>query len=100
MIEVIQGLPAKVSRLSEQPDPLPKMIISKLSTLCAIKCAKEFGKINYLMDIDTPLSNYSAGAWIERCAFRLHLFYRLEKDCDCFSKERHKRFYRLLLSEN
>ena len=64
MIEVIQGLPAKVAAFRATGSVTEDDYIKVVNPLCD-KVYKEFGKINYLMDIDTPLSNYSAGAWIK-----------------------------------
>jgi hypothetical protein len=64
MIEVIQGLPAKVAAFRATGSVTEDDYIKVVNPLCD-KVYKEFGKINYLMDINTPLSNYSAGAWIK-----------------------------------
>ncbi|MEO6636669.1 MAG: STAS/SEC14 domain-containing protein [Ginsengibacter sp.] len=64
MIEVITGLPAyvtgfratgKVTREDYQEVIYP--LVNSVATA--------FGKIHYLLIVDTPLSNYTAEAWID-----------------------------------
>lgn len=64
MIEVIHGLPAYVAGFRATgkvtSEDYQKIIYPLVDSI-----AKAFGKINYLLVIDTSLSNYSGGAWID-----------------------------------
>ena len=78
MIEVIHGLPAyvagfratgKITRNDYQETIYP--LVDSI--------AKAFGKINYLLVIDTSLSNYSAGAWVDDAFLGLKFFSKWNK---------------------
>ncbi|MEP7250892.1 MAG: STAS/SEC14 domain-containing protein [Ginsengibacter sp.] len=64
MIEIVKGMPAYVAGFvatgKVTSDDYQKIIYPLVDSI-----AKAFGKINYLLVIETPLSNYSAGAWID-----------------------------------
>ena len=64
MIEVMPGMPPHVAafiangKITREDYEL--IIYPKVD-----KIYKEFGKINYLLLLNTPLNNYSNGAWIK-----------------------------------
>ena len=64
MIEIVSGMPAYVAGFvatgKVTSDDYQKTIYPLVDSI-----AKAFGKINYLLVIETPLLNYSAGAWID-----------------------------------
>ncbi|MEO7316701.1 MAG: STAS/SEC14 domain-containing protein [Ginsengibacter sp.] len=64
MIEVMKGLPPHVAPFiangkitQDDYDHIINPMVDKIY--------KEFGKINYLLLLNTNLNNYSAGAWIK-----------------------------------
>jgi hypothetical protein len=73
MIEVISGLPAYVTGFRATgkvtSEDYQKIIYPFVGSV-----AKAFGRINYLLVIDTSLSNYSAGAWIDDAFLGLKYF--------------------------
>lgn len=64
MIEVIQGLPPYVAAFHATgivtKDDYHKVINPLVQNIAA-----SFGKINYFLVLNTPLKNYTIGAWIE-----------------------------------
>ena len=64
MIEIIHGLPGYVAAFKANGTITEDDYINTINPLCD-KIYKEFGKINYLLVINTSLNNYSIGAWIK-----------------------------------
>lgn len=64
MIEVIPGLPPNVAAFKATGKVTGKDYDEVINPTVE-KIYKSHGKINYLLDIDTPLSNYSAEAWFK-----------------------------------
>ena len=64
MIEVISGLPANVAAFNATGKVTAEDYKKTINPLVK-KIAQEFGKINYLLVINTPLSNYSLDAWVK-----------------------------------
>lgn len=64
MIEVIPGLPAKVAAFKATGNVTGKDYDEIINPLVD-KIYKSEGKVNYLLVLDTPLSNYSLEAWIK-----------------------------------
>ncbi len=64
MIEVITGLPAYVAGF-RAVNKITSEDYQKIIYPLVDSVAKAFGKINYLLVVDTPISNYTAGAWID-----------------------------------
>ena len=62
MIEIINGLPPAVAGFKATGKINTEDYINVINPLVD-KIYKEYGKINYLLVIDTPLKNYTAGAW-------------------------------------
>lgn len=64
MIEIIPGLPSHVAGFAASGritrNDYDQIIYPEVDRIY-----KEFGKINYLLLINTPLENYSAGAWFK-----------------------------------
>ena len=78
MIEVINGLPAYVAGFRATgkvtSEDYQKTIYHLVGSI-----AKAFKKINYLLLIETPLSNYSAGAWVDDALLGLKYFTKWNK---------------------
>lgn len=78
MIEVINGLPAYVAGFRAigkvTREDYQKIIYPLVGSI-----AKAFGKINYLLVIETSLSNYSAGAWIDDAVLGITYFNKWNK---------------------
>ncbi len=78
MIEVINGLPSYVAGFRATgkvtSEDYQKIIYPLVDSI-----AKAFGKINYLLVIETPLSNYSAGAWIDDALLGVKYFTKWNK---------------------
>lgn len=64
MIEILNGLPPHVAAFKAS-GKITEEDYTKVINPLVEKIYKEYGKINYLLVINTPLSNYSAGAWIK-----------------------------------
>ncbi len=64
MIEIINGLPPKVAAFKATGTITENDYINIINPLCD-KIYREYGKINYLLVINTSLKNYTAGAWIK-----------------------------------
>ncbi len=64
MIEIINGLPAHVAAFNATGQVTEDDYIKTINPLCA-KVVKEFGRISYLLVINTSLKNYTIGAWIK-----------------------------------
>ncbi|MEO9021772.1 MAG: STAS/SEC14 domain-containing protein [Ginsengibacter sp.] len=63
MIEIIPGFPPSVAAF-RATGKITSNDYKKIINPAVKKVAKESGKINYLLILNTPLSNYSIGAWI------------------------------------
>lgn len=91
MIEVITGLPAYVAGFKATgkvtSDDYQKIIYPLVDSI-----AKAFGKINYLLVIETSLSNYSAGAWIDDAMLGLKYFTKWHKLAIVSSNDGIKKF--------
>ncbi len=78
MIEIIAGLPAHVTGFRAvgkvTRDDYQKVIYPLVA-----RVAKAFGKINYLLVVETPLSNYSTGAWIDDALLGFKYFTKWRK---------------------
>ena len=64
MIEVMKGLPPHVAPFIANGQ-ITQDDYDKIINPMVDKIYKEFGKINYLLLLNTSLNNYSAGAWIK-----------------------------------
>jgi hypothetical protein len=64
MIEVIKGLPPYVAGF-QADDVITGRDYDEIINPIVEKIYKEFGKINYLLVINTPLGNYTVQAWIK-----------------------------------
>ena len=64
MIEVIQGLPSFVAAFKAN-DVITGKDYDEIINPIVEKIYREYGKINYLLVINTALSNYSTQAWIK-----------------------------------
>lgn len=91
MVEVITGLPANVAAFSAigkvTADDYTKTINPSVK-----KIEKEFGKINYLLVLNTPLSNYSFGAWIKDLLLGIRYFPKWNKLAIVSDKKSIKKF--------
>ncbi len=64
MIKIIEGLPENVAAFHATGTVTGKDYDHVVNPKVA-EIYKKYGKINYLMDIDTSLSNFSSGAWMK-----------------------------------
>jgi len=91
MIEVIHGLPAYVTAFRATGivtrDDYTKIINPRVKTV-----ADTFGKINYMLVLNTALKNYTAGAWIEDALLGLRHFTKWKKLAIVTEKDEIKKF--------
>ena len=78
MIEVIHGLPAYVAGF-RATGKVTREDYQKIIYPLVDSIVIAFGKINYLLVIQTPLSNYSTGAWIDDALLGLKYFTKWNK---------------------
>ncbi len=64
MIEVIHGLPAHVTAF-RATNTVTRDDYQKIINPYVRKVADTHGKINYMLVLETELTNYTLGAWIE-----------------------------------
>lgn len=78
MIEVIHCLPPYVAAF-RATGKITRQDYQKIIYPLVDSIAIAFGKINYLLLIQTPLSNYSAGAWIDDALLGIKYFTKWNK---------------------
>ena len=78
MIEIIHGLPAHVAAFNATGKITEDDYIKIINPLVA-KIEKEFGRVSYLLVINTSLSNYSIGAWIKDALLGFNYFMKWNK---------------------
>jgi hypothetical protein len=78
MIEIISGLPSKVAAFKAKGKITADDYKTTINPIVR-KIEKEFGKINYLLVLNTPLKNYSLGAWIKDLLLGFRYFARWNK---------------------
>jgi len=91
MIEVIHGLPAYVTPFRATG------IVTRGDYITIINprvkaVVNTFGKVNYLLVLNTSLKNYTAGAWIEDALLGLRYFNRWKKLAIVTEKDGIKKF--------
>ncbi|MEO6682128.1 MAG: STAS/SEC14 domain-containing protein [Ginsengibacter sp.] len=64
MIEVMKGLPPHVAAFIAT-GKITRQDYDEVIYPIVDQVYKDFGKINYLLLLNTPLQNYSAGAWMK-----------------------------------
>jgi hypothetical protein len=91
MIEVIQGMPAHVTAFRAigivTRDDYYKVINPLVKNV-----ATTFGKINYMLILNTPLKNYTPGAWIEDALLGFRYFSKWTKLAIVTEKDGIKKF--------
>jgi len=91
MIDVIHGLPAYVTAFRATGivtrDDYHKIINPLVKTV-----ATTFGKVNYMLVLNTSLRNYTAGAWAEDALLGLRYFSKWKKLAIVTDKDEIKRF--------
>ena len=91
MIEVIQGLPAHVTAFratgTVTSDDYHKIINPLVKSV-----ATAFGKVNYMLILNTPLKNYTLGAWVQDGLLGLRYFTKWRKLAIVTEKDGIKRF--------
>src|SRR4051812_9487962 len=91
MIEVIHGLPGYVTAFRatgivgredyhKTINPLVKNVVAA------------FGKVNYMLVLNTPLKNYTAGAWVEDALLGLRYLSKWKKLAIVTEKDEIKKF--------
>ena len=91
MVQLITGLPHKVAGFTA----IGKISQSDYDTIINPKVAsiyEEFNKINYLLVLETPLSNFSAGAWIKDAVLGFVYFTQWNKIAIVTKKKSVKKF--------
>src|SRR5574340_392049 len=78
MIEIIHEVPAHVAAFRAVEKITEDDYINPINPLVA-KINKEFGKISYLLVLNTELKNYSIGAWIQDGLLGLKYFTKWRK---------------------
>jgi hypothetical protein len=78
MIEIIPGLPAKVAAFNATGKITADDYNTTINPIVK-KIEKEFGKINYLLVLNTSLNNYSLGAWIKDALLGFRYFAKWNK---------------------
>ncbi|MGN6533747.1 MAG: STAS/SEC14 domain-containing protein [Ginsengibacter sp.] len=78
MIEIIPGLPSKVAAFNATGKVTADDYITTINPMVK-KIEKEFGKINYLLVINTSLKNYTLGAWIKDALLGFKYFAKWNK---------------------
>ena len=73
MIEVIQGLPSHVTGF-RATGKVTKDDYHNVINPYVKKVVTANGKVSYLLVLNTPLKNYTAGAWIEDALLGLRYF--------------------------
>lgn len=91
MIEIIPGLPSNVAAFRAVEKVTADDYNNIINPLVK-KIEKEFGKINYLLVLNTPLSNYSLGAWIKDLVLGLKYFPKWNKLAIVSDKKNIKKF--------
>lgn len=64
MIEIIEELPENVAAFKASGN-ISELDYDNVINPRVERVYKNFGKINYLLVLDTPLKNFSTGAWIK-----------------------------------
>ena len=91
MIEVIQGLPAHVTAFRATGIITRDDYFEVINPLVK-KVATAFGKINYMLVLNTQLKNYTLGAWIEDGLLGFRYFSKWKKLAIVTEKEEIKKF--------
>lgn len=91
MIEIIPGLPPKVAAFKATGKITADDYKTTINPLVK-KVDRQFGKINYLLIINTSLQNYSLGAWLKDLLLGLRYFAKWNKLGIVTDKQEIKRF--------
>lgn len=91
MIEIIPGLPSNVAAFNAKGKITANDYNKTINPLVK-KIEKEFGKINYLLVINTSLKNYTLGAWIKDALLGFKYFAKWNKLGIVSNKKSIKRF--------
>jgi hypothetical protein len=91
MIEVIQGLPGYVTGF-RATGVVTKADYHTIINPFVKKVVTSYGKINYLLVINTSLKNYTAGAWIEDALLGFRYFSKWNKLAIVTDKDGIKKF--------
>jgi SpoIIAA-like len=91
MIEVVQGLPAHVTAFRATGN-VTKDDYHKVINLVVKSVAEKFGKINYMLVLNTKLKNYTLGAWIEDGLLGFRYFSKWKKLAIVTEKDGIKKF--------
>jgi hypothetical protein len=91
MIEVIQGLPPHVTAF-HATGIVTKDDYNKIINPFVKSVATSFGKINYMLVLNTPLKNYTLGAWLEDGLLGFRHYSKWKKLAIVTDKESIKKF--------
>ena len=91
MIEVIQGLPAHVTAF-RATGIVTRYDYHKVINPLVKSVATAFGKVNYMLVLNTPLKNYTTGAWIEDALLGMRYFTKWKKLAIVTERDEIKKF--------
>ncbi len=91
MIEVIQGLPPHVTAF-RAAGTVTRDDYHKVINPLVKRVAESFGKVNYMLVLNTPLKNYTTGAWIEDGLLGFRHYRKWKKLAIVTDKESIKKF--------
>jgi hypothetical protein len=91
MMEVIQGMPAHVTAF-RATGIVTRDDYYKVTNPLVKNVAATFGKINYMLVLNTQLKNYTLGAWIEDGLLGFRYFSKWRKLAIVSEKDRIKKF--------
>lgn len=91
MIEVIQGMPPHVTAF-RAAGIVTKEDYYKVINPFVKNAAAAFGKINYMLVLNTPLKNYTAGAWIQDGLLGFRYFFKWNRLAIVTEKDSIKKF--------
>ena len=91
MIEVIHGLPAHVTAF-RATGTVTRDDYHKIINPYVKKVADSYGKINYMLVLETDLKNYTLGAWIEDGLLGLRHYSKWKKLAIVTEKDSIKKF--------
>ncbi len=91
MIEVIQGLPPHVTGF-RATGIVTRDDYHKVINPLVKKTITAYGKVNYLLVLNTPLKNYTTGAWVEDALLGFRYFSKWNKLAIVTDKDGIKKF--------
>lgn len=91
MIEVIHGLPAYVTAF-RATGAVTRDDYQKIINPLVKSVATAFGKVNYMLVLNTSLTHYTTGAWVEDALLGMRYFTKWKKLAIVTEKDEIKKF--------